>query len=127
MSDNQAENDSESSLPTFRPFTREEYAIIDNRIIEKRAAAIKRAERRARNIAVRHHFSNFKQRFLSYCVFDHNIFYYYEYILSYNNICVTYFVRHLRTSFMRQYPIIGFAYIHAMFLFVFSRECYNML
>ena len=127
MSDNQAENDSESSLPTFRPFTREEYAIIDNRIIEKRAAAIKRAERRARNIAVRHHFSNFKQPFLSYRVFDHNIFYYYEYILSYNNICVTYFVRHLRTSFMRQYPIIGFAYIHAMFLFVFSRECYNML
>ena len=127
MSDNQAENDSESSLPTFRPFTREEYAIIDNRIIEKRAAAIKRAERRARNIAVRHHFSNFKQRFLSYRVFDHNIFYYYEYILSYNNICVTYFVRHLRTSFMRQYPIIGFAYIHAMFLFVFSRECYYML
>ena len=53
MSDIQAENDSESSLPTFRPFTREELAIISNRITEKRAAAIKRAERRARNIAVR--------------------------------------------------------------------------
>ena len=53
MSDIQAENDSESSLPTFRPFTREELAIIENRITEKRAAAIKRAERRARNIAVR--------------------------------------------------------------------------
>ena len=52
MSDIQAENDSESSLPTFRPFTREELAIIENRISEKRAAAIKRAERRARNIAV---------------------------------------------------------------------------
>ena len=55
MSDIQAENDSESSLPTFRPFTREELAIIENRITEKRAAAIKRAERRARNIAVREH------------------------------------------------------------------------
>ena len=49
------ENDSESSLPTFRPFTREELAIISNRIEEKRAAAIKRAERRARNIAVSKH------------------------------------------------------------------------
>ena len=53
MSDHhEAENDSESSLPTFRPFTREELFIIENRISEKRAAAIKRAERRARNIAV---------------------------------------------------------------------------
>jgi hypothetical protein len=51
MSDEQ--NDSESSLPTFRPFTREEFAIITNRITEKRASAIKRAERKARNIAVR--------------------------------------------------------------------------
>ena len=123
MSDIQAENDSESSLPTFRPFTREEYAIIDNRIIEKRAAAIKRAERRARNIAVRHHFVNFKKRFLSYRVFDHNIFYYYEYIPSYNNICVTYFVR---ASFMRQYPIIGFAYTHTLYFLSFH-ECYYML
>ena len=61
MSDIQAENDSESSLPTFRPFTREELAIIENRISEKRAAAIKRAERRARNIAVRKHLLILKQ------------------------------------------------------------------
>ena len=65
MSDIQAENDSESSLPTFRPFTREELAIISNRIEEKRAAAIKRAERRARNIAVR-------QLVYSYNILDSN-------------------------------------------------------
>ena len=47
-----AENDSESSLPTFRPFTREELAVIEKKIADKRAAAKKRAERRARNIAV---------------------------------------------------------------------------
>lgn len=52
MSDTQAENESESSLPIFRPFTREELAIIENRITEKRVSAKKRAERRARNIAV---------------------------------------------------------------------------
>lgn len=52
MSENQAENDSESSLPTFRPFTREELAVIENRITEKKLAAKKKAERRARNIAV---------------------------------------------------------------------------
>ena len=53
MSENQAENESESSLPTFRPFTREELAVIENRITEKKLAAKKKAERRARNIAVR--------------------------------------------------------------------------
>ena len=47
-----AENDSENSLPTFRPFTREELAVIEKKIADKRAAAKKRAERRARNIAV---------------------------------------------------------------------------
>ena len=52
MSENQAENESESSLPTFRPFTREELAVIENRITEKKLAAKKKAERRARNIAV---------------------------------------------------------------------------
>ena len=51
MSENQAENESES-LPTFRPFTREELAVIENRISEKKLAAKKKAERRARNIAV---------------------------------------------------------------------------
>lgn len=51
MSENQAENESDASLPTFRPFTREELAIIENRIIEKKLAAKKKAERRARNIA----------------------------------------------------------------------------
>ena len=46
------ENDSESSLPTFRPFTREELAIIEKRIHDKAVAAKKRAEKRAKNIAV---------------------------------------------------------------------------
>ncbi|CAB4055060.1 SCN2A [Lepeophtheirus salmonis] len=46
-----AEADSENSLPTFRPFTREELAIIHNRIMEKKLAAKKKAERRAKNIA----------------------------------------------------------------------------
>jgi hypothetical protein len=54
MSDTQAENDSESSLPVFRPFTREELAVIDERIQEKRLKAEKKAERRARNKAVIH-------------------------------------------------------------------------
>ena len=52
MSDLAAENDSESSLPVFRPFTREELAVIDERIQEKRLKAEKKAERRARNKAV---------------------------------------------------------------------------
>ena len=53
MSGDQAENESESSLPTFRPFTREELAIIENRISEKKLAAKKKQEKLARNIAVR--------------------------------------------------------------------------
>lgn len=51
MSDNQSDNESEASLPTFRPFTREELAIIENRILEKNLAAKKKAEKRAKNIA----------------------------------------------------------------------------
>jgi len=51
MSDNQSDNESEASLPTFRPFTREELAIIENRILEKSLAAKKKAEKRAKNIA----------------------------------------------------------------------------
>lgn len=47
-----SENDCESNLPTFRPFTREELAVVEKKIADKRAAAKKRAERRARNIAV---------------------------------------------------------------------------
>ncbi|QQP35116.1 Sodium channel protein, partial [Caligus rogercresseyi] len=43
--------DGEASLPTFRPFTREELAIIENRILEKKLTAKKKAERRAKNIA----------------------------------------------------------------------------
>ena len=58
MSENQAENESES-LPTFRPFTREELAVIENRITEKKLAAKKKAERRARNIAVRPFFTSY--------------------------------------------------------------------
>ena len=42
----------DDELPTFRPFTREELAIIDNRILENKLAAKKRQERRDRNIAV---------------------------------------------------------------------------
>ena len=41
----------DDELPTFRPFTREELAIIDNRILENNLAAKKRQERRDRNIA----------------------------------------------------------------------------
>ena len=52
MSENHAEDVSDASLPVFRPFTREELAVIENRISEKKLAAKKKAERRARNIAV---------------------------------------------------------------------------
>ena len=68
MSDNQSDNESEASLPTFRPFTRfvqglqtvifhflhfrEELAVIENRILEKELVAKKKAEKRAKNIAV---------------------------------------------------------------------------
>ena len=40
------------SAPVFRPFTRDELEIIENRIFEKRLAQKKREEKRARNIAV---------------------------------------------------------------------------
>ncbi len=42
------------SLPTFRPFTREELAVIEHRIAEKRIKAEKKAERNARNKAVKY-------------------------------------------------------------------------
>ena len=41
----------EDDLPTFRPFTREELAAIENRIFENKLAEKKKAERRDRNIA----------------------------------------------------------------------------
>ncbi len=53
MSGTGGDNENESeNLPVFRPFTREELAIIENRILQKKIAAKKRAERQARNIAV---------------------------------------------------------------------------
>ena len=45
--------DMEEELPTFRPFTREELATIENRIFENKLAAKKKQEQRDRNIAVR--------------------------------------------------------------------------
>ena len=39
-------------LPTFRPFSREELAEIENRIFEKNLIAKKRAEKMAKNVAV---------------------------------------------------------------------------
>ena len=53
MSDIQGENDSDNQLPLFRPFTREELAVIESTINQKKLAAKKRAERKAANIAVR--------------------------------------------------------------------------
>ena len=44
----------EEDLPTFRPFTREELATIDNRIFENKLAEKKKQERRDKNIAVSH-------------------------------------------------------------------------
>ena len=41
----------DDDLPTFRPFTRDELATIENRIYEDKLAAKKKAERRDRNIA----------------------------------------------------------------------------
>ena len=40
--------------PTFRPFTREELELIETRIFEKKLLAKKRAEKKAKNIAVSH-------------------------------------------------------------------------
>jgi len=42
-----------NDLPTFRPFTREELAEIENRIFEKELIAKKRANKMAKNVAVR--------------------------------------------------------------------------
>ena len=44
--------EAEEELPTFRPFTREELATIDNRIFENKLAEKKKQERRDKNIAV---------------------------------------------------------------------------
>ena len=66
------ENDSESSLPPFRPFTREELAIIEKRIHDKAAAAKKRAERRARNIAVRLITTSYVKEIINFIQFARN-------------------------------------------------------
>jgi hypothetical protein len=52
MSDIGCGGDDSESLPTFRPFSREELAIIDKRIRDRAASSKKRADRKARNIAV---------------------------------------------------------------------------
>ena len=44
--------EADEDLPTFRPFTREELATIDNRIFENKLAEKKKQERRDKNIAV---------------------------------------------------------------------------
>ena len=44
--------EAEEDLPTFRPFTREELATVDNRIFENKLAKKKKQERRDKNIAV---------------------------------------------------------------------------
>ena len=56
--------DMEEELPTFRPFTREELATIENRIFENKLEAKKKQEQRDKNIAVRI-FSNFSCKFLN--------------------------------------------------------------
>jgi hypothetical protein len=42
----------DADLPTFRPFTREELEVIENKIFDKKLAAKKKAEKRAKNVAV---------------------------------------------------------------------------
>ncbi len=42
-----------NELPTFRPFTREELAEIEKVIFEKKLQEKKKAEKRAKNVAVR--------------------------------------------------------------------------
>ena len=42
----------DEELPTFRPFTAEELATIENRIFENKLAAKKKQERKDKNIAV---------------------------------------------------------------------------
>jgi hypothetical protein len=44
--------EAEEDLPVFRPFTREELAVVENRIFENKLAAKKKADRNAKNIAV---------------------------------------------------------------------------
>lgn len=46
-----SDNESMESLPTFRPFTREEFANIEQRIFEKKLAEKKKEELRQKNIA----------------------------------------------------------------------------
>ena len=43
----------EPDLPTFRPFTREELELIENKIFDKKLQAKKKADKRAKNVAVR--------------------------------------------------------------------------
>ena len=57
--------DAEEELPTFRPFTREELATIDNRIFENKLAEKKKQERRDKNIAVSNSKSKNKKRILA--------------------------------------------------------------
>ncbi len=45
--------DEVDTTPTFRPFTREEKEAIESRIFEQKLLEKKRAEKRAKNIAVR--------------------------------------------------------------------------
>ena len=42
----------EPDLPVFRPFTREELEIIESKIFDKKLQAKKKAEKRAKNVAV---------------------------------------------------------------------------
>ena len=51
MSDNESD-DSEAPLPTFRPFTRDELANIENRILERKMAEKKKEEQRKKFIEV---------------------------------------------------------------------------
>ena len=46
----------EPDLPRFRPFTREELEIIEGRIFDKKLQEKKKAEKRAKNVAVRDFF-----------------------------------------------------------------------
>ena len=43
----------EPDLPAFRPFTREELELIENKIFDKKLQAKKKADKRAKNVAVR--------------------------------------------------------------------------
>ena len=54
----------EPDLPRFRPFTREELEIIEGRIFDKKLQEKKKAEKRAKNVAVRDFFPPLR-------IFDH--------------------------------------------------------